>query len=95
MTNVAGLRARFDVWSAAAVVLALAAMAFQAVMPTKDDISWLIINAQALIDGKELYKDIVETNPPLSVLLYVPAVLIEYLTGLRAGVGSIVITGLA
>lgn len=95
MTSVAGLRARFDVWSAAAVVLALAAMAFQAVMPTKDDISWLIINAQALIDGKELYKDIVETNPPLSVLLYVPAVLIEYLTGLRAELASIVLTGLA
>lgn len=92
--SVAGLRARFDAWSAAAVVLALAAMAFQAVMPTKDDISWLITNAQALVDGQELYKDIIETNPPLSVLLYVPAVLVERLTGLRAELASIVITGL-
>lgn len=94
MSDAAGLRARFDAWSAAAVVLALAAMAFQAVMPTKDDISWLITNAQALIDGKELYKDIIETNPPLSVLLYVPAVLVERLTGLRAELASIVVTGL-
>lgn len=95
MTDVAGPRVRFDAWSVAAATLALAAMVFQAVMPTKDDISWLIVNAQALIDGKELYKDIIETNPPLSVLLYVPAVLIEYLTGLRAELASIVITGLA
>lgn len=95
MSDVVGLRARFDAWSVAAVALALAAMVFQAAMPTKDDISWLIINAQALIDGKELYKDIIETNPPLSVLLYVPAVLIEYLTGLRAELASIVLTGLA
>ena len=90
----AASRRRLDAWSVAAVLMALAAMVFHAFMPTKDDISWLIINAEALLDGKELYKDIIETNPPLSVLLYVPAVFVEHLTGLRAELASIVITGL-
>lgn len=90
----AGPRLRFDAWSAATLFLAVIAVLFHALMPTKDDISWLIVNAEALLDGKELYKDIIETNPPLSVLLYVPAVLIERLTGLRAELVSLIITAL-
>lgn len=87
-------RLRFDAWSVATVLMAVAAVLFHALMPTKDDISWLILNAQALLDGKELYKDIIETNPPLSVLLYVPAVLAERLIGLRAELASLIITAL-
>lgn len=90
----AGPGTRFDAWSVAAVLMALVAVVFHALMPTKDDISWLIVNAEALLDGKELYKDIIETNPPLSVLLYVPAVLVERLVGLRAELASVIITAL-
>ncbi|WP_026781883.1 hypothetical protein [Pleomorphomonas koreensis] len=93
MDRAAATRTPADAWTVAAVLLALAAMAFQAFMPTKDDISWLITNAEALLDGKELYKDIIETNPPLSVLLYLPAVLVERLVGVRAELASIVFTG--
>ncbi|MBS1168681.1 MAG: hypothetical protein H6R00_4706 [Proteobacteria bacterium] len=90
----AGPSRRFDAWSVAAALMALLAVVFHALMPTKDDISWLIVNAEALLDGKELYKDIIETNPPLSVLLYVPAVLVERLIGLRAELASVIITAL-
>jgi len=87
-------RTPVDAWTAAAVLMAVAAMVFHAFMPTKDDISWLITNAEALLDSKELYKDIIETNPPLSVLLYLPAVLVERLTGLRAELATVVMIGL-
>lgn len=90
----AGPSPRLDAWSAVAVLMALFAVVFQALMPTKDDISWLILNAEALLDGEELYKTIIETNPPLSVLLYVPAVMVERLSGLRAELASLIITAL-
>lgn len=95
MTEIsAASRVRFDAWSATAVLLALAAMVFQGLMPNKDDTSWLITNAEAFLDGKRLYKDIIETNPPLSIFLYIPAVLAERLVGLRAELASIVTTAL-
>lgn len=76
------------------LLLAIAAVGFYLLMPTKDDVSWLITNAEALFDGKTLYVDLVETNPPLSILLYTPAVLFERLTGLRAEIWSILFTAL-
>lgn len=88
------LRTGVDRLSMLAVLIALVAIAFQTTMPTKDDISWLITNAEALLNGKQLYKDIIETNPPLSIFLYVPAVLTERLIGLRAELASIMITAL-
>lgn len=86
---------RVDVWTVATLLLALAAVVFHAMMPTKDDISWLITNAEALVDGRELYKDIIETNPPLSVLIYLPAVLIERFVGLKAELWTILLTAAA
>ncbi|WP_237152721.1 hypothetical protein [Oryzibacter oryziterrae] len=77
-----------------AFVLAVLAVAFYVTRPTKDDISWLIVTAEALWDGKRLYVDIIETNPPLSVLLYLPAVALERLFGLRAEIGTILMTAL-
>lgn len=60
--------------------------------PTKDDISWLLVAANALLDGKTLYVDILETNPPLSVLLYLPAAFAERVSGVRAEIFVIVQT---
>jgi hypothetical protein len=34
------------------------------------DVSWLITAAEGVLQGKVLYKDILETNPPAAVLLY-------------------------
>ncbi len=38
------------------------------------DAAWLLIAAGRYLDGATLYVDVLETNPPMSVLLYVPAV---------------------
>lgn len=94
VNRAAATRTPVDAWTAAAILMAVAAMVFHAFMPTKDDISWLITNAEALLNGKELYKDIIETNPPLSVLLYLPAVIVARLTGLRAELATVVMIGL-
>ena len=46
------------------------------------DISWLSVAAQRMLHGERLYSQVLEVNPPLSVLLYVPAVLLAELSGL-------------
>ncbi|MDR3496264.1 MAG: hypothetical protein P4L82_16825 [Ancalomicrobiaceae bacterium] len=74
-----------------AVLLAVG-VAGQAVSPTVADVSWLIELAEKSLAGQRLYVDIVETNPPMSVFLYMPAVLIEHLTGIRAEWNQIAIT---
>jgi hypothetical protein len=38
------------------------------------DVSWLITVAEKVLDGGRLYVDIIETNPPASILLYLPFV---------------------
>ena len=48
------------------------------------DMSWLLTAADGMIAGQRLYVDIWETNPPFSVLLYLPAAYAEHLLGLRA-----------
>ncbi len=65
-------------------LIVVAATLFYLWRPTKDDISWLLVVADALLSGKRLYVDIIETNPPMSVLLYVPAILFERATSVRA-----------
>jgi hypothetical protein len=46
------------------------------------DVSWLLTAAEKVLDGQRLYIDIIELNPPASIYLYVPAVLIARLCGL-------------
>lgn len=65
-------------------VIIVACALFYLSCPTKDDISWLLVVAESVLDGKRLYVDIIETNPPMSVLLYVPAVFLEHLLHLKA-----------
>ncbi len=48
------------------------------------DTIWLAEIAEQMLDGKSLYGDIIETNPPMSVLLYMPAVLAARLLGVQA-----------
>lgn len=42
--------------------------------PISHDVSWYIHVARGLLDGKELYVDFVEVNPPLGMWLTVPVV---------------------
>ncbi|MGH1404490.1 MAG: hypothetical protein ACRBDL_09620 [Alphaproteobacteria bacterium] len=43
------------------------------------NISWLLTSAQRMIEGQSLAGHIYETNPPLSIMLYIPHVLIAKL----------------
>ncbi|MDF2116673.1 hypothetical protein PY365_13885 [Roseiarcaceae bacterium H3SJ34-1] len=52
-------------------------------MPTTSDTSWFITASEFLLDGKKLYIDIGETNPPASIWLYVPAVAFARLIGMK------------
>lgn len=49
--------------------------------PALPDVGWLVVVAQRMLGGARLYSDIVEVNPPASVLLYVPIALAKLLTG--------------
>ncbi len=52
------------------------------------DVSVLITWAERMVDGARPFIDFVEVNPPGSVLLYVPAVVVSRLTGLSPEVSS-------
>ncbi|HEY4166573.1 MAG TPA: hypothetical protein VGM96_07340, partial [Reyranella sp.] len=69
-------------WSPVAI-LALAAL-LQLVIWPSPDVAWLMSAAGRMLDGKRLYTDILETNPPMAVLLYLPWVAVAKLVGLAA-----------
>ncbi len=59
---------------------ALAALAVQLVRPTNPDVSWLLTVNDRILAGATPYKDIVELNPPASILLYrIPALAAKFL----------------
>jgi hypothetical protein len=60
------------------------AMASRHVVAANTDVSWLLIAGERMLDGQRLYADILETNPPMSVLVYIPAILIGRAMGLPA-----------
>lgn len=68
-------------WAAASGVLVLIAIALRAVWPVNHDVSWLLELAQRTLDGAVPYRDFLEVNPPASILIYMPAVILSRLTG--------------
>jgi hypothetical protein len=78
---------------AIAAVLALA-VASQARFGAFGDISWLLTLGERWLDGQQPYIDFVETNPPASLLLYMPAVALARGLGIKPEI-TIVAQGLA
>lgn len=72
-------------WLAPAAILAL--FAAQAVLRFASEINhdtgWYLYVAAGLLDGKSLYHDFVEVNPPLAMWLTVPAVAVSRWSGLN------------
>jgi len=62
---------------------------------TSPDVSWLITVAEKVMAGKTLYVDILETNPPLPALLYLPAVVGGRAVGLSPETALIIIVYVA
>jgi hypothetical protein len=65
------------------VLVVLGAIATRHSVVANSDVSWLITVAEKALDGRQLYVDVLETNPPASILLYVPPVAFAHAIGLR------------
>ncbi len=61
--------------------LVVVTLAIQAYLAHNPDTSWLLFVARRTLDGAVPYRDILETNPPASFLLYMPAVELARLLG--------------
>ncbi|MDQ2954545.1 MAG: hypothetical protein M3R18_06385 [Pseudomonadota bacterium] len=66
------------------VGILLLAVLLRLIIGTNMDVSWLITVGEKVLDGQRLYVDLIEVNPPASVFLYFPAVLVERAIGLPA-----------
>ena len=76
--------------------LLAAALAIGVLTPVAD-VTWLLIAGDKFLAGQRLYADVLEVNPPLSVLIYLPALLIAGPLGLEpeAVVGVLCVAGTA
>ena len=68
------------------IALFVAAAAFQLANPTNGDTSWLLTVGEKILSGDQLYKDVIETNPPMSVFIYLPSVVAQAISGVSADV---------
>ncbi len=75
-------RASPALWASAAVLLVAAAA--QARFGAVADVSWMITIGEKWLDGQTPYVDFIETNPPAAILIYMPAVVLARLIGVRA-----------
>ncbi|MEH2481243.1 hypothetical protein V1282_004600 [Nitrobacteraceae bacterium AZCC 2146] len=69
-------------WLALAAVFAVAIL-LRHVVAANTDVSWLLIVGERVLDGQRLYADILETNPPMAVLVYIPGIALARALGLR------------
>jgi hypothetical protein len=72
-------------WRAPAALagIAIVAIASQICFGAFGDISWMLTIGEAWLDGKTPYVDFIETNPPASLLIYMPAVAAARALGVR------------
>jgi hypothetical protein len=77
----AAMTRRLIPWLALAALLA-AAIALRQGLAANTDVSWLLTVAERVLDGQRLYVDVIETNPPMAVLIYIPGILIAHAIGL-------------
>lgn len=59
-------------------------------VPTNVDVSWLLVVGDRLLNGETPYVDLIEVNPPFSIWLYLPFVLLERMTSLKAEIWLII-----
>jgi predicted small integral membrane protein len=64
--------------------LFVVALILRHVLPANTDVSWLLTVAERVWDGQRLYADVIETNPPMAVLTYIPGIAIAHGLGLPA-----------
>jgi hypothetical protein len=70
-------------WLGLAAIL-VGALALRHVLAANTDVSWLLTVAERVLDGQRLYVDVIEINPPMAVLAYIPGIVIARTFGLPA-----------
>ena len=68
-------------WLSIALVFVVAILLRQ-IVPLNTDVSWLLTIGERVLDGQRLYIDIVEINPPMAVLAYLPGIALARALGL-------------
>lgn len=71
-------------WIALAGALAFAVWLAPHPMHGNGDTVWLLMVAERWLDGAKPYVDVLETNPPMSIMLYLPAAWLGRATGIGA-----------
>ncbi len=67
---------------AMAVILAIA-IGLRCILPANTDIAWLLTVGERVLGGETLYRDVIETNPPIAVWTYIPGLLLGRLLHIR------------
>ena len=70
-------------WLALAMLFAVAIW-LRHVLAANTDVSWLLTAAEKVLAGGRLYVDVIETNPPMAVLVYMPALWLSRALGVPA-----------
>ncbi len=78
-------------WAVLVTIFAIGAIRLL-IRPTIANISWLFVVDNRWLDGEQIYRDFVETNPPMSAFLYMPAVLLERTGLISADAAQVIIT---
>ena len=76
----------------AGLVTVIACLVFSLLHPINCDVAWGLTMSEKLLDGQRLYIDILETNPPMTIWLHMPAVALSRATGLSADSLQILLT---
>src|SRR5260370_40852904 len=63
------------------VILFAVAIVLRHVLAANTDVSWLLTVGERVLDGQRLYVDVIDANPPMAVLLYLPGILIARALG--------------
>src|SRR5260221_5134999 len=54
------------------VILFAVAIVLRHVLAANTDVSWLLTVGEPVLDGQRLYVDVIDANPPMAVLIYLP-----------------------
>ncbi|HEX9469085.1 MAG TPA: hypothetical protein VF957_06055, partial [Bradyrhizobium sp.] len=68
------------------VILFAVAIVLRHVLAANTDVSWLLTVGERVLDGQRLYVDVIDANPPMAVLIYLPGIVIARALGLPAEV---------
>jgi len=59
----------------------LVAVLLRQMVPLNTDVSWLLVLCERMLDGQQLYRDIIEINPPMAAFAYLPGVALARVLG--------------